>query len=57
MQRINRTAVVIKPKQPFVDWLNQIPYEDHDYTLEKIRDENTVFLIPDFDYTSDFMDY
>lgn len=35
MHSINRTAVIIKPKQPFVDWLNSIPGDELDYSLEK----------------------
>jgi hypothetical protein len=48
MRRINRTAVVIKPKEPFVDWLNQVPNEDHDFTLERISGDNVTYLIPEF---------
>jgi len=48
MQSINRTAVIIKPKQPFVDWLNSIPGEKSDNTIENISSENTTFLIPEF---------
>ena len=48
MQNVNRTAVIIKPKQPFVDWLNSIPGESTDNTLESVSEENTTFLIPDF---------
>ena len=47
MKIINRTAVVIKPKQPFVDWLNSIPGESSDNTLENMPEENTTFLIPE----------
>ena len=47
MQSINRTAVIIKPKQPFVDWLNSIPGESSDNTIENISSENTTFLIPE----------
>lgn len=47
MQGINRTAVIIKPKQPFVDWINNIPDEGTKITLEDI-DENSTFLIPEF---------
>ena len=48
MQSVNRTAVVIKPKQPFVDWLNSVPGEKSDYTLEKMSPEHTTYLIPEF---------
>ena len=48
MQSINRTAIIIKPKQPFVDWLNTIPGEKSDNTIENTSSENTTFLIPEF---------
>ena len=48
MQSVNRTAVIIKPKQPFVDWLNSIPGERNDNTLENVCSENLTFLIPEF---------
>ena len=47
MQSINRTAVVIKPKQPFVDWINSIPGDSSNYTLEQLSEENTTFLVPE----------
>jgi hypothetical protein len=53
MQSINRTAVVIKPKEPFVDWLNSIPDEDIDFTLERISEDNITFLIPQYDNPED----
>lgn len=49
MECINRTAVVIRPKQPFVDWLNSIPDEDIEFTLEKVSDDNITFLIPPYE--------
>ena len=57
MQSVNRTAVIIRPKQPFADWLNSIPGENSDNTLESISIENTTFLIPEFDYPQDSMAY
>ena len=49
MQSINRTAVVIKPKQPFVDWLNSIPDDSSNYTIEHLSKDNLTFLIPQYD--------
>ena len=44
MQSINRMAVVIRPKQPFLDWVNTNP-GTKSFTIEDITDENTVYLI------------
>ena len=49
MQSVNRAAVVIKPKQPFIDWINSIPDENIDFTLEQILADNITFLIPPYD--------
>ena len=49
MQSINRTAVIIKPKQPFVDWINSTPDDSSNYTLEQVNRENITFLIPEYD--------
>ena len=48
MQCINRTAVVIKLKQPFVNWLNSISGQSSDNALELASPENLTFLIPEF---------
>jgi len=48
MQSINRTAIIIKPKQPFVDWINSMP-DDCSYTIEQISKDNLTFLTPQYD--------
>ena len=57
MESINRTAVVIKPKQPFIDWINSIPDEKIDFTLEQISADNITFLIPQYDNLEDSKKY
>ena len=42
---VNRTALAIKPKTPFNDWLQSI--EANDYA-DDLRD-NDVYLLPDYD--------
>ena len=43
---IHRSAIIVKPKQPFFDWLKTIDNEDD---FSDLRDETDVYLIPDFD--------
>jgi hypothetical protein len=57
MQRINRAAAIIKPKQPFVDWLNSLPDDDRVYTLEELSEDNLTFLIPEADSPEEAMGY
>ena len=48
---INRAAVILKCKEPFIRWLNESdPYDDHPgITLEEANQERTVYLIHDAD--------
>ena len=51
LETVNRGVAIIKAKQPFADWLNQLP--DHGpeeiFTLETVNNDSMVYLIPDFD--------
>ena len=50
---LNRTVVLLVPKQPFLDWLNNVDPDDQTLTVEDLRDDNEVFLIPQFADNSD----
>ena len=49
MEYINRSATVIKPKQPFLEWLNALPDSDIQLNLREIQKDCTVLLLPEFD--------
>ena len=49
MYFVDRSVAVIKPKQPFLDWLNQAPDNDMDLALDSLRTDCTVILLPEFD--------
>lgn len=51
MASINRSALILRPNRPFLDWLNKLPFTEGEkrYTLQDVRDDPTVYLIPDFD--------
>ncbi|WP_035056919.1 hypothetical protein [Andreprevotia chitinilytica] len=44
---VDRSAALIRPKQPFLDWLLALPGNDIPLTLEDIRTDCTVILIPE----------
>ena len=48
MKTINRYALIVRPKKPFLDWVNFIDPENQ-LTLEEIRDEPNVYLIPEIE--------
>jgi len=50
---LNRTVVMLGPKQPFLDWLNDVDPDDQPLTVEDLRDDNEIFLIPQLSDNSD----
>jgi hypothetical protein len=58
MQFLNRSVAIIKPKQPFVDWVNSTdPDSEVKLTLEQIRSDPLCFLIPEFDSPKEGQNY
>ncbi|MBF0803390.1 MULTISPECIES: hypothetical protein [Neisseria] len=49
MYFVDRTAVVLKPTANFLAWLKQTDENMPDLTLEQIRSNCSVFLVPQFD--------
>jgi len=45
MRAINRTAVYVGPKQPYIDWANS--FDDGGPTLSLDKAHGVTFLIPD----------
>jgi hypothetical protein len=51
---LNRCAVVVRKKQPFLDWLFQLPDPvDADTQLEQVNNGPHVYLLPDYAYLSE----
>jgi hypothetical protein len=49
MLTLNRSAIVAKPKQPFLDWLHAADPTSADLTLRELGEEPTVYLVPECD--------
>jgi hypothetical protein len=49
---VYRCAVVIKPKQPMLDWLNFID-PSHKPSLQEIQKDSHAYLAPDYEEASD----
>ena len=52
---LNRSAVMLRPKQPMLDWLNTLPELMPDMTLEDIRKDSTVYLLPERAFDGDVL--
>ena len=57
MHTVNRLVAMIKPKQPFLDWLESQPDWDLDTTLEELRTESNALLIREYDSVEKAMRY
>jgi len=53
MLEINRSLVILKPKQPFLDWARTLEDEDKDLTLKHLAEDSTAYLIPELWQDSD----
>jgi len=40
---LNRSAIVVKPRQPFLDWLNAVDPTSRTLTLRELVQEPTVY--------------
>lgn len=47
MRTINRSAIAVMPAQPFLDWLHRVDPTSAELTLEDLRREPTIYLIPE----------
>ena len=46
---VNRAIIVVKPREPFLDWANSVDDEIKTMTIEEMEDDSAVFLIQDFE--------
>ena len=57
MYFVDRSAAVIKPKQPFLVWLKYVEQNDLDLTLAQLQCECNMFLIPPYDTPEEAIAY
>ena len=54
MREVNRSAIVVRPKQPFLKWLQSVDLTSSGLTLQELRQEPDVYLIPECESEEDF---
>lgn len=50
---LNRSAIVVKPRQPFLDWLHTADPTSRSLSLRELVQEPTIYLIPECDTEED----
>ena len=49
MYTINRSIAILRIKQPFVDWANELPDAEFKSSLDDFKTDCLAVLIPDYD--------
>jgi len=49
MDTMNRSAVIVTPAKPFLDWLHRVDPTSAELGLEDLRREATIYLAPEYD--------
>jgi hypothetical protein len=57
MKSINRGVVVIKPREPFLEWINRESPLSLPVTMEYLYQDCTAILVPDLYSLEDMLDY
>lgn len=56
MDTLNRSALVVKPRQRFLDWLHTADSTSQGITFLDVTEEPTMYLIPECDTDEDLAD-
>ena len=46
---LNRSIIIIKVKEPFLNWLRSLPEPENEITLDEINFDNTAYLLPEYE--------
>ena len=57
MRAVNRSAVVVVPKQPFLDWLHRVDSSSGRLTLADLGNDPSIYLLPECDLESELEEY
>jgi len=51
MKTLNRTLIVITPKQPYIDWLKSLEVSGFDFVLENYQNDGGCYLIDETEFS------
>jgi len=51
---INRAGLIIRPRQPYVDWANSTDDDGPRANLRQLREDSSIYLVECFDFQEDF---
>ncbi len=57
MYTLNRSIAILRKKQPYLNWVQNLPDPDHEISLKELNREPDCFLIPNFETDESHMNY
>jgi hypothetical protein len=54
---VNRSAIVVMPAQPLLDWLHRVNPTSAQLTLEDLRREPTIYLLPEWETEEEALEH
>jgi len=57
MDTINRSAIVVRPAQPFLNWLHRVDPTSAHLRLEDLQREPTIYLVAECDSQEQAIEY
>lgn len=57
MYTVNRSIAIIRPKQPYIDWANQLPDAGWVSTLDDFKTDCLVILTPEYESDEEAIAY
>src|SRR5215469_15179554 len=57
MDMVNRSAIVVRAVQPFLDWLHRVDPTSAQLTLEELRREPTIYLLPEWETEDEALEH
>jgi hypothetical protein len=57
MDSLNRQVAIIKPKEPYVNWINSLPGKMEQETVGTLQADCTAILLPHFDTDNESLNF
>ena len=57
MDSINRQVAIVKPKEPYIQWINSLPGTVDPVSIDELQNDCTAILIPHFDTDQESMNF
>ena len=57
MQTLNRSAIVLTPKKPFLDWIRGADPSNRELTMADLENDPSVYLFPAFSFDHEMVDH